>query len=122
MLPEIWGSTLGAAREAVERVQEDGGKVSHVHLRFLAPLERGLEEIFGRFRKVMTVEINYSDSLDDPFINEGNRRRSQLARILREQTLVDVDCWSQVPGSPLPPADIEREIRKRLELLAKEIQ
>ncbi len=122
LLVVTWGSTLGAAREAVERVQADGGKVSHVHLRFLSPLERGLKEIFGRFTKVMTVEINYSDDPDDPFIDEGNRRRSQLARILREQTLVDVDCWSEVPGSPLPPADIERQIRKRLEMLSKEVQ
>ncbi|MFZ0427285.1 MAG: 2-oxoacid:acceptor oxidoreductase subunit alpha [Acidobacteriota bacterium] len=122
LLVVTWGSTLGAAREAVERVREDGGNVSHLHLRFLSPLERGLKGIFERFRQVMTVEINYSDNLDDPFINEGNRRRSQLARLLREQTLIDIDCWSQVPGSPLPPADIEREIRKRLESLAKEIQ
>jgi pyruvate/2-oxoacid:ferredoxin oxidoreductase alpha subunit/Pyruvate/2-oxoacid:ferredoxin oxidoreductase gamma subunit len=122
LLVITWGSTLGAAREAVERVQADGGKVSHLHLRFLSPLERGLKEIFDRFRKVMTVEINYSDSLEDPLIYEGNRRRSQLARILREQTLVDVDCWSEVPGSPLPPADIERQIRMRLEILSKELQ
>ncbi len=114
LLLVTWGSTLGAAREAVERVRNDGGNVSHVHLRFLSPLEPGLREIFRRFKRVLTIEINYSDDVDGVYITEENRRRSQLARILRDATLVDVDCWSKVPGSPLPPGRIEEEIRKRL--------
>lgn len=115
LLVVTWGSTLGAVREAVDRVRADGHKVSHVHLRFLSPLEPGLKEIFQGFKKVMTVEINYSDDPDLPYITEERRRRANLARLLREQTLVDVDCWSRVPGSPLPPGRIERELRKRLE-------
>ena len=109
-----WGSTLGAIEEAVDKVREDGGRVSSLQLRFLSPLEPGLKEIFERFDKVITVEINYSDNLQDPFINPETRRRSQLARILREHTLVDIDCWSRVPGSPLPPERIEKVLRKRL--------
>ncbi|GAB4241427.1 MAG: 2-oxoacid:acceptor oxidoreductase subunit alpha [Acidobacteriota bacterium] len=115
LLVVSWGSTLGAVREAVDRVRADGHQVSHVHLRFLSPLEPGLKEIFQRFKRVMTVEINYSDDPDLPYITEERRRRANLARLLREQTLVDVDCWSRVPGSPLPPGRIERELRKRLE-------
>ena len=56
-------------------------RVSSLHLRFLAPLEPGLKEIFERFRRVMTVEINYSDPPDAPLINPHNRRRPQLARL-----------------------------------------
>jgi 2-oxoglutarate ferredoxin oxidoreductase subunit alpha len=62
----------------------------------------------------MTVEINYSDELTDPFITEENRRYSQLAWLLRAQTLVDVDCWSRVPGQPLRPAGILEAIKQRL--------
>ncbi|HSR70322.1 MAG TPA: 2-oxoacid:acceptor oxidoreductase subunit alpha [Acidobacteriota bacterium] len=109
-----WGSTLGAIREAVDRVRDDGGDVSALHVRFLSPMEPGLKDIFSRFKRVMTVEINYSDEADDPFINPESRRRSQLARMLREQTLLDIDCWSRVPGSPLPPSQIENELRRRL--------
>jgi 2-oxoglutarate ferredoxin oxidoreductase subunit alpha len=114
LLVVSWGSTLGAVREAVDRLRMEGASVSHVHLRFLSPLEPGLREIFQGFRKVLTVEINYSDDPDQPYINETTRRRAGLARLLREQTLVDVDCWSRVPGSPLPPGKIERELRRRL--------
>jgi 2-oxoglutarate ferredoxin oxidoreductase subunit alpha len=105
-----WGSTLGAIEEAVDRLRGQGVAVSSLHLRFLSPLEPGLEAIFRRFRRVMTVEINYSD----PAGTAGQRRFSQLATVLRAATLVDVDCWSVVTGAPLPPGRIGREIEKRL--------
>jgi len=101
-----WGSTKGAIEEAVDRARDEGLSVSSLHLRFLSPLEPGLTEIFRRFRRVMTVEINYSDDLNDPFITPENRRRGQLAWLLRAHTLVDVDCWTRVPGEPLRPGAI----------------
>jgi len=115
LLVVCWGSARGAVEEAVDRLRADGKKVSCVTLRFLSPLEPGLTEIFGRFARVMTVEINYSD---DPMIPEFKgeaRRYGQLALLLRSTTLVDVDCWSRVPGIPLPPGQIEAELRRRLD-------
>ncbi len=109
-----WGSTRGAIEEAVSRAREEGAKVSSVHLRFLSPFEPGLKDIFKRFKKVMTVEINYSDSLDDPMITPENRRYAQLAWILRAQTLVDIDCYSNVHGQPLRPGKILARIQKEL--------
>ena len=109
-----WGSTLGAIEEAVDRARAQGQKVSCVQLRFLSPLEPGLKEIFSGFKKVMTIEINYSDDPGSPLINEENRRYSQLALILRAQTLVDIDCWSKVPGQPLQPGTIGRVIDAKL--------
>ncbi len=101
-----WGSTKGAIEEAIDRAREQGLRVSSVHLRFLSPLEPQLAEIFSRFRKVTTVEINYSDRLGDPYITRENRRMGQLAWLLRAHTLVDVDCWTRVPGQPLRPKGI----------------
>lgn len=112
-----WGSTRGAIEEAVDGLRDAGHRVSAVHLRFLSPLEPGLGEIFARFRRVMTVELNYSDPPDAPGIQPENRRRAQLCRLLREATLVDVDCWSVVPGQPLAPARIARELEGRLAAL-----
>ncbi|MEZ5400688.1 MAG: 2-oxoacid:acceptor oxidoreductase subunit alpha [Bryobacteraceae bacterium] len=113
-----WGSTLGAIEEAVDRLRAEGRRVSSVHLRFLSPFEPGLKEIFSRFRRVVTVEINYSDKPGDPYITDDSRRYAQLAWLLRARTLVDIDCWSQVPGNPLPPAQIEAELRRRLDEIA----
>jgi 2-oxoglutarate ferredoxin oxidoreductase subunit alpha len=109
-----WGSTRGAIEEAVERCRGEGLSVSSLHLTFLSPLEPGLTEIFRRFRKVMTVEINYSDAPDSPFTNPENRRRGQLSWLLRAATLVDVDCWTRVLGEPLRPGAIARAIRDHL--------
>ena len=110
-----WGSTLGSIEEAVDRARGDGHRVSALHLRFLSPLEPGLHEIFARFARVMTVEINYSDAPDDPLITPASRRYSQLAWLLRAHTLMDVDCWSNVHGQPIRPGAIYAEITRRLQ-------
>jgi 2-oxoglutarate ferredoxin oxidoreductase subunit alpha len=109
-----WGSTKGAIEEAVDRARAEGLEVSSMHLRFLSPLEPGLTEIFARFERVMTVEINYSDDIGDPYVTEENRRRGQLSLLLRSATLVDVDCWTRVPGEPLRPGSILDAIRGRV--------
>jgi len=109
-----WGSTKGAIEEAVGRARKEGLSVSSTHLTFLSPLQPGLKEIFGRFEKVMTVEINYSDIVGDPYITPENRRYGQLAMMLRAQTLVDVDCWTRVLGEPLRPGKILQAIRQHM--------
>ena len=106
-----WGSTKGAIDEAVDRARAEGLSVSATHLSFLSPMQPGLREIFGKFRKVMTVELNYSDDPSDPFITDETRRRGQLSWLLRAHTLVDVDCWTRVPGEPLRPGLIVDAIR-----------
>jgi 2-oxoglutarate ferredoxin oxidoreductase subunit alpha len=110
-----WGSTLGAIEEAAARAREEGLSVASLHLRFLSPMEPGIEEIFRRYRRVMTVEINYSDRRDAPYIDERNRRRGQLSWLLRATTLVDVDCWTRVLGQPLTPLEILEAIRGRIQ-------
>ena len=114
LLVVSWGSTLGAVEEAVDRIRDDGGRISSLHLRFLSPLPPGLKEMFENFKKVITVEINYSDDLEDIEIGPGNRRRAQLCRHLRSKLIMDIGCWSRVPGSPVPPGVIEDALRKRL--------
>ena len=110
-----WGSTKGAIEEAVDRARAAGLDVASLHLRFLSPLEPGLKEIFARYRRVMTVELNYSDEPDAPYITDANRRRGQLAWLLRAATLCDVDCWTRVPGEPLRPGAILAAMQERLE-------
>ena len=110
-----WGSTEGAIVEAVDQARAAGHKVSACQLTFLSPLEPGLKEIFSRFRKVMTVEINYSDTPGDPYITDETRRYGQLAWLLRAHTLVDIDCWTSCPGQPLRPRDIYTNILAKME-------
>jgi 2-oxoglutarate ferredoxin oxidoreductase subunit alpha len=109
-----WGSTKGAIEEAVDRVRADGHRVSSLHLKFLQPMATGIKEILERYKKVITVEINYSDSFDDELITEDNRRYANLAWLLRARYLIDIDCWSNVHGQPIKPGAIEKMLRNRL--------
>lgn len=117
LLIVAWGSTIGAIEEAVDNLRTDGYSISSIHLRFLSPLEPGLKEIFSRFKKVMTVEINYSDDPNAPQITPENRRYAQLANVLRAQFVIDIDCWSVVYGHPLQPGMVKEELKKRLDAL-----
>ncbi len=109
-----WGSTKGAIEEAVEGLRAEGRKVSSLHLLFLQPMAGGIKEIMQRFKKVITIEANWSDSLDDEIIGEDNRRYSALATLLRSRTLIDVDCWTEVRGQPIKPSVIRRVILDKL--------
>jgi 2-oxoglutarate/2-oxoacid ferredoxin oxidoreductase subunit alpha len=109
-----WGSTLGAIEEAVAKANKDGKRVSSLHLRFLFPVEPGLKEIFSKFKKVITVEINYCDKLGDPLITPENRRYTQLAWYLRAHTLMDIDCYGNVYGQPINPGSVLETINNHL--------
>lgn len=110
-----WGSTKGAIEEAVDQARAQGHSVSSINIQFLSPLPPGIKDIFKRFKKVMTVELNYSDDPNDPLITEENRRYGQLAWLLRANTLIDIDCYAKVPGRPLMPIEILEEIHRQIE-------
>jgi 2-oxoglutarate ferredoxin oxidoreductase subunit alpha len=110
-----WGSTMGAIEEAVDRLRGEGLAVSSMHLRFLQPMPSGIREILKRFKRVMTIEGNWSDKLEDALIDEDNRRYSALAMLLRSRFLVDIDCWSEARGQPIKPGDICRVARLALQ-------
>jgi 2-oxoglutarate ferredoxin oxidoreductase subunit alpha len=114
MLVIGWGSTKGAIEEAVEEMRAEGKEVSSLHLTFIQPLPPGIKEILAGFKKVMTIENNWSDSPDDEMIDETNRRYSALAMLLRSRYLVDIDCWSECRGTPLKPNTVRRVVLERL--------
>jgi 2-oxoglutarate/2-oxoacid ferredoxin oxidoreductase subunit alpha len=109
-----WGSTKGAIEEAVEQLRNEGKKVSSMHLTFIQPMPPGIKEILASFRKVITIENNWCDSLDEEMIDETNRRYSALAMLLRSRYLVDIDCWSECRGTPLKPGTVRRVLLEAL--------
>jgi len=113
-----WGSTKGAIEETVARLRSEGHKVSALHLHFIQPMPSGIGDILRRFRKVITVESNWSDRPDDALIDRDDRRYSALAMLLRSRYLVDVDCWTEVRGRPLTPGSIRAALLATLAELA----
>ena len=110
-----WGSSKGAIEEAAAALRAEGKKVSSAHLHYLQPMQPGIKEIMQRFKKVMTIETNYSDNPSDAIIDENNRRYAALATLLRLRYLVDVDCWTEVRGQPIKPSTIRRVLQEQLQ-------
>ena len=109
-----WGSTKGTIEEAVQRLRDEGLKVSSMHLQFLQPMAPGIKEAMSRFKKVMTIEGNWCDRPEDAIIDDSNRRYSALAMLLRARYLVDVDCWAEVRGQPIKPGTLCQVFRAKL--------
>jgi 2-oxoglutarate ferredoxin oxidoreductase subunit alpha len=93
-----WGSTYGAIRSAVERLQASGRSVAHAHLRHVNPLPRNTEEVLRSYRKVLLPEINLG----------------QLRLLLRGRYLIDIAGFNLVRGKPFKIGDIQREAERLL--------
>ncbi len=109
-----WGSTKGVIEEAVEQLRSEGRRVGALHLTYLQPMASGIGEILKRFRQVLSVEMNWSDSVETSQTTLDNRRYSNLAWLLRARYLIDVDCWSEVQGQPLKPRTVAQAMRNKL--------
>jgi 2-oxoglutarate ferredoxin oxidoreductase subunit alpha len=68
-----WGSTYGPIHDAVALARTQAEKVGAIHLRHLHPLPNGLDKIFEKFNRIVTVEMN----------DQGVYGYGQLATILR---------------------------------------
>ncbi|WP_262022853.1 2-oxoacid:acceptor oxidoreductase subunit alpha [Blastopirellula sp. J2-11] len=85
-----WGGPYGSCRTAVTRLQAEGHKVSHAHLRWLNPFPANLGEILRRFKKVLIPELNMG----------------QLSMLIRNQFLIETIGLNKVQGKPFQVAEI----------------
>jgi 2-oxoglutarate ferredoxin oxidoreductase subunit alpha len=85
-----WGGTFGSLRQATEELRNQGKRVTHAHLRWLSPLEPGLEKIIGNFRHVICAELN----------------SGQLRTILRAKFLIDIKGLNKVQGQPFKVREV----------------
>jgi len=85
-----WGGTYGSIATAVRQVRRSGAKVAHAHLRHLNPFPANLEEVLGRYERVVVPEINMG----------------QLALLLRGRFLVDVISYTKVRGLPFKSEEL----------------
>jgi 2-oxoglutarate ferredoxin oxidoreductase subunit alpha len=93
-----WGSTYGAIRSAVERLQAAGRPVAHAHLRHLNPLPANTGDVLRAYRTVVVPELNLG----------------QLTLLLRARYLVDVQGFHLVRGKPFKISEIEQEAERLL--------
>jgi 2-oxoglutarate/2-oxoacid ferredoxin oxidoreductase subunit alpha len=94
-----WGSTYGAIRSAVERLQAQGRSVAHAHLRHLNPFPRNLGDVLGSYRRVLIPEVNLG----------------QLSLLVRARYLIDAVGYNRVRGKPFRISEIETEAERLLD-------
>lgn len=93
-----WGSTFGAIRAGVKRVNRAGMKVAHIHLRHLNPFPANLGGILERYGRILVPELN----------------RGQLSKLLRAEFLVPAESYPKVRGLPFLASEIEAKITELL--------
>ena len=87
-----WGTTYGALRSAVERLQAQGHAVAHAHLRHLNPFPRNTGEVLSQL----------------PARADARRSTSaSCASLIRDRYLVDAIGLNKVRGKPFRIAEIE---------------
>jgi len=94
-----WGSTYGAIRSAVERLQSRGHAVAHAHLRHLNPFPRNTGDVVASYRRVLMPEVNMG----------------QLRQLIRARYLVDAIGLNEVRGKPFRITEIEDAVRLMLD-------
>jgi 2-oxoglutarate ferredoxin oxidoreductase subunit alpha len=85
-----WGSTYGAIRSAVERLQARGKMVAHAHLRHIHPFPLNTGDVLRNYGKVLVPEINLG----------------QLRTLIRAEYLIDAIGFNLVRGKPLQISEI----------------
>jgi 2-oxoglutarate/2-oxoacid ferredoxin oxidoreductase subunit alpha len=93
-----WGSTYGAIRSAVERLQAEGWSVAHAHLRYLNPFPANTEQVLRSYRRVLIPEINLG----------------QLSLLVRGRFLIDAVGLNRVRGKPYRIAEIRQAAEELL--------
>ncbi|HPY82140.1 MAG TPA: 2-oxoacid:acceptor oxidoreductase subunit alpha, partial [Bacteroidales bacterium] len=53
-----WGGTYGHLISAVERLRNQGKKVSLAHFNYIHPLPKNTAEVFAKFKKIIVCELN----------------------------------------------------------------
>ena len=94
-----WGSTFGALHQATQTLRDEGLAVSHLHLRYLNPLQSNVGDVLRSFKKVIVPELN----------------RGQLCSILRDRYLIDARSLSKLQGLPFTIREVADAVRDCLE-------
>ena len=98
LLVVSWGGTYGSVVQAAEQARAEGLSVSVAHLRYLNPFPPNLEEVLGRFAKVIVPELN----------------RGQLHLLLKAKYLLDAISLSKVQGLPFRVDELLDAFRSQL--------
>ncbi|MBT7611345.1 MAG: 2-oxoglutarate ferredoxin oxidoreductase subunit alpha, partial [Bacteriovoracaceae bacterium] len=98
LLVVSWGGTYGATHMAVKQLQDEGKKISLMHLKYINPLPRNVEEQFGNFKKIIVAELNLG----------------QMKKILNGKFNLNASGYNKVQGLPFKISELVEAFNNEL--------
>ena len=89
-----WGSTYGAISQSVQQLRTQGKRISHVHLRYIWPLQNELKELLRRFDQVVVPEMN-----------DG-----MLIKLLRAELGIQAEPINKISGQPFRISELVEQL------------
>ena len=94
-----WGGTRGHLHSAVKQLQDEGKSVAHLHFNYIYPLQKGVDDILKRYKRIVVCELN-----------EG-----QFAGYLRQQFRdVVIESYGKTEGQPFTVIEIKDKVNSML--------
>lgn len=98
LLVVSWGGTYGATHMAVKQLQEEGHKVSLMHLKYINPMPKNTEQLLKNFKKVIVAELNLG----------------QMRQILNGKFNVGAKGYNKVQGLPFKISELVEAFKQEL--------
>ncbi len=92
-----WGGTRGHLHSTVKQLQEEGRSVAHLHFNYIYPLQKGVEDVLKRYKRIIVCELN-----------EG-----QFTGYLRQQfQAYNFELFGKTEGQPFTVVELRERIEK----------
>lgn len=95
-----WGSTFGAIKTATRELSEEGFDIAHIHIKYIEPMPKNLEQILSNYEKILVPEMN----------------NGQLIKLIRDRYLVDAQPLNKIKGMPFMAHEIKTVILNMINL------
>lgn len=85
-----WGGTFGAVQMGVKELQSRGEKISLIHMRYINPMPKNIEEIIKGFKNIIIPELN----------------NGQLRAIFNAKFNVNAKGYNKLQGQPFKISEL----------------
>lgn len=86
-----WGGTYGAVEMAMRAIQEEGHKVSLMHLRYINPMPKNIGDVIKNFKKIIIPELNMG----------------QMVHVINAKFSCNAMSYTKVEGIPFKIAELK---------------
>lgn len=98
LLVVSWGGTYGSVLEAVSSLNKEGTKCAHIHLQYINPLPKNVEEILKSYKSVIVCELN----------------QGQMRHFLNSKFSLNAKGYNKIQGKPFKVRELKQMISSNI--------